>query len=400
MVNIVLVISKFPPEYSGPGVRIPRLYHWLQQEYGFDFQIFSNSIELKNDEIYTYEGFLVKRIVAGAVRKFLQKIFFLPSKLKHGLAYQADFIKCFISFLWDKKIKNVDLLHVVGHSGGTSAALLYAKIKNIPVLMELVNDTAHYRQKYFFIFKTPIIDKLTVIALTEAMVKKCVNDGLDPLKVWYRPNPIDIEVFNMPMQDDKNKLRSSLLDVSVNKTVLLAVAKIMPRKNQIFLLEVLKHLPNNYILVIAGPLVEEGPLYQRDLLYLKKMKQLAKDLEIENRIRFVVGYVESDKYMKVSDLYMMPAWNEGLGTPMLEAMACGIPVVANSQEAAFQEWIKNGINGHLCDIDNPKQWADSIQKITNLSYEERKNISKSVTEQASKHIIYSDYKRVIDQLLR
>ncbi len=61
----------------------------------------------------------------------------------------------------------------------------------------------------------------------------------------------------------------------------------------------------------------------------------------------VENFVKAEKYIKISDVYAMPAYNEGLGTPLLESIACGVPIVANSNEPSFKEWINNGENGYL-----------------------------------------------------
>ena len=43
----------------------------------------------------------------------------------------------------------------------------------------------------------------------------------------------------------------------------------------------------------------------------------------------------------------MPSYKEGLGNTILESLALGVPVIANSSEPSFKEIIKNNKNGYL-----------------------------------------------------
>ena len=94
--------------------------------------------------------------------------------------------------------------------------------------------------------------------------------------------------------------------------------------------------------------------------------------------------------MKLSDVYMMPHKNEGLGTPILESLACGIPVIANSNEACFQQWIEHGENGYLCKL-NIKYWLNAIKEISLLNQKDLLNNNKSLINESSTKKIDNDY---------
>ena len=104
--------------------------------------------------------------------------------------------------------------------------------------------------------------------------------------------------------------------------------------------------------------------------------------------------------MKLSDIYAMPAYNEGFGTPMIEAIGCGLPVIANKEEYAFQEWIVDGYNGFLCDIYDPRAWAKAIENAAEFSKEQCLDISKNIHKKAGQEVIYKEYKSIIKNLLQ
>lgn len=73
------------------------------------------------------------------------------------------------------------------------------------------------------------------------------------------------------------------------------------------------------------------------------LRALAKELEIEPYVRWL-GYVdEADKpsLLRLASLYVFPSEYEGFGLPVLEAMACGTPVIA-SEIPVIQEIVGDG----------------------------------------------------------
>ena len=399
--NVLLVISKFPPEYSGPGVRIPRLYQWLEKRKPekYTLRVLCNGIEQTQSHSYHHDGIPTRRIVADWTHSLFSFLPFFPSKYKHAILYQIEFVKTLFILFIHKDYRNIDLLHLAGHSGGTAAALVWAHKKKVPVLMELVTANAPYRQKFFFFFKTPILNHIKIISLTNDMHDKCVKAGLSSSKIWCRPNPIDEIKFCFVDDNEKQRFKSSLSPFSNNKIVLVSVAKMMPQKNQILIINALKYLPDNFVALIGGPLIKQGPLQERDQKYLQDIEELIDKLKLKERVHLVTDFVNAEDYMKAGDIYMMPAWNEGFGTPMIEAMGCGLPVIGNKDEPAFQEWIHNNKTGYLCDITSPKEWATAIEKLSKLSQKQRLEISKNIHKKAGQKAIYNHYEDVINQLI-
>ncbi len=109
--NFLLVISKFSPEYSGPGVRIPRLYKWLEdQGHQINLKILCNGIEYTKNEKYKHERGPVQRITAGIFYKIFS---FLPQKINHALTYNIEFMRSFLTLVLSKSYKNIDFLQII-----------------------------------------------------------------------------------------------------------------------------------------------------------------------------------------------------------------------------------------------------------------------------------------------
>lgn len=91
------------------------------------------------------------------------------------------------------------------------------------------------------------------------------------------------------------------------------------------------------------------------------MKKLAKELGVENHIRFTdkLSPEEVADYLLASDIMVSVTLYDGCPISMLEGMAYGtIPVMSN--HSPIQEWVSDGWNGYLINPVNPSQIAETI----------------------------------------
>jgi N-acetyl-alpha-D-glucosaminyl L-malate synthase BshA len=72
----------------------------------------------------------------------------------------------------------------------------------------------------------------------------------------------------------------------------------------------------------------------------------ARDLGVADDVRFL-GRIDSvASLLRASDLFLLPSQSESFGLAALEAMACGVPVVA-SRAGGLPEVVSDGVNGIL-----------------------------------------------------
>ena len=89
------------------------------------------------------------------------------------------------------------------------------------------------------------------------------------------------------------------------------------------------------------------------------MEAKARRLGVADRVVFA-GYIpdrEKADHYRLADAFVMPGRGEGFGIVYLEAMACGIPVVASSADAS-QEAVRSGELGVVVDPDD----IDSVKR--------------------------------------
>ncbi|HWF60293.1 MAG TPA: glycosyltransferase family 4 protein [Nitrospira sp.] len=133
------------------------------------------------------------------------------------------------------------------------------------------------------------------------------------------PGAVDPHAF-MPLED-RLSIKAAL-NLPTNRTILFTVRNLVPRMgldNLLCAIEMLNRAQHKLMLVIGG----EGPLHE----------QLQADIR-RKRLRDVVrliGFVpesQLSRYYQAADLVLMPSLQlEGFGLVMVEAMACGTPVL-------------------------------------------------------------------------
>ena len=123
-----------------------------------------------------------------------------------------------------------------------------------------------------------------------------------------------------------------LLGATVNKyglkhPLVLGVGTLEPRKNHMGLIRAFYQARSEKenrpaMLALAG-----GPGWLYD-----ETKQLVADLKLEKRVRFLgsVGDLELAMLYSLADVFAFPSFFEGFGVPLIEAMACGAPVVTSN----------------------------------------------------------------------
>ena len=142
----------------------------------------------------------------------------------------------------------------------------------------------------------------------------------------------------------------------INKRYILYVGKFEPQKNIIRLLETFQRVSmlEDVVLVMAGPIN----------WYYYIVRKKAEELNLSDKIVFA-GFVKDDEMAALysgASVFYFPSLYEGFGMPVLEAMACGTPVVT-SPSCSIPEVA--GDAAIFADPSSPKEMADAIGRCMN-----------------------------------
>jgi N-acetyl-alpha-D-glucosaminyl L-malate synthase BshA len=130
-------------------------------------------------------------------------------------------------------------------------------------------------------------------------------------------------------------------------------------------------------------------------------EQLARQLNISDRVKFLGKQDAVVDILNASDLFLLPSQSESFGLAALEAMACGLPVIASSV-GGIPELIKHnecGFISEIGDIDRMSKYA--IELLTNEKKYElfSKNARKRALEKFDKSIVIPMYENLYQRAL-
>ncbi len=195
-----------------------------------------------------------------------------------------------------------------------------------------------------------------IITVCNALRDELLTLGVDPAKVVSLRNGVDLKLFQPfePAQRDAVRQRLGL-----DGFTLLAVGHLVPVKAQDMAVAALPQLPGVRLL-IAG----NGP--NRGMLL-----QLAQELHVADRVTFLgaVPQAELRDYYGAADALVLPSEREGWANVLLEAMACGTPVIA-SRVWGTPEVVAEPEAGLLMSERSPQALAEAVGALR-ASYPDR-----------------------------
>ena len=164
-------------------------------------------------------------------------------------------------------------------------------------------------------------------------------------------NGVDTELFHP--QGRVATLRRSL-GAAPDDCLLASAGRLVGWKGTRVVIEALARLPPRF----RGLVIGEGPEEQR-------LRDLARTLGIGDRVRFMgrVPHAELPLMLSQCDLFAQPSiGEEAFGISVVEAMACGLPVLA-SNNGGLPEIIVEGETGHLLPPGEIAAWLETIARV-------------------------------------
>ena len=239
----------------------------------------------------------------------------------------------------------------VVHSHMTHANLLARMTRAIcpiPVLVNTMHNMTEHRRWTELAYKmTNSMADLTTI-ICQAAAERYVNVGA------VAANRVQVVVNGLPIEQFRPDSRSRAairqeLGIS-EEFVWLTVGRMEAPKDYANLVRAVAQTRNGLFLV-AG----DGPLR-------KQVEQLAADLRVLDRIRFLGIRRDVPRLMAAADAYVMSSAWEGLPMVLLEASASGLPIVATNV-GGNSAVVRDGISGYLVPPCDAPALANAIERM-------------------------------------
>jgi glycosyltransferase involved in cell wall biosynthesis len=330
-----MVTREFPPESGGIGYYVYNLSKKLVER-GHRVTIITRGTFTRSVK-YFVEGIDVFRVSFFPLYPFHLSI--------HGI---------FLNNLFKNLEPSFDLVHV--HSP------LPPLVKTCLPIMTTVHTSMRTDSKYHEVFdfyslleklqsmyiSPPIESKLfrisnKITAVSCSVVEELKDYGLDE-KITVLGNGVNEKLF-APINKDKN-----------GRKYVLYTGILRARKGLFDLVECAKlvsEITSDVEFIICG----KGP-------FSRKLEAVVRAHKLQRTIK-LLGFVERKELIKLyqnAALHVVPSHYEGLPTVLLEAMSCGLPVVA-TDVCGNKEVIVNGVNGFLVPPKSPMAMAKVILRL-------------------------------------
>lgn len=254
---------------------------------------------------------------------------------------------------------NPDVIHT--HLGGLSYTFLTAKILRIKKIIHTIHSPKEpddrrinlFHRFAFSLGATPV----TVSENVRSEMKKKLG------KFQYQKIYNGIETNKSETKLERNKIK-----LAKNSFVFINVANLHQIKNHNLLIAafsvVTKINKKCFLLIIGDGILKNEIKKQIDRLNIKKYCKIISDCQ------------NPEKYLRISDCFVLTSKSEGLPISILEAMRERVPVIATNV-GGIPEIITDKKNGFLIPSNNVKELTKLMEKISTMSKADRQEISRN-----------------------
>ncbi len=272
---------------------------------------------------------------------------FIYSKGSINLKYLFELVKII-------KKNKIDLVqsHLLGSNLYCSLAGLICGVTVVSTFHGFVDIQAKER---FSLIKSWLINlgSTKLVFVSDKLKDFYISEkGFSARKSITIYNGVDTTRFK-PQQDNSIKKR---LGLGPNNVLVGSVGNVRAAKGYNYLLEAAKLVVNQYPqfrFVVAGQ--GSGKLYE-------SLLDLRKELELEDHFFFLGFEPDVAKFMNNLDIFVLSSVSEGFSISTIEAMACGVPVIATCSGGP-EEIVIHLENGFLVDVCNPESIAENIMSL-------------------------------------
>ena len=263
--------------------------------------------------------------------------------------------------------------------------------KNKPII---VHRVANFFSNINIPFPSKILYKKTlksfdsIISVSDEMKEDLEkNTKLKSKQIQTIYNPIDLKKIDIKSNEE---IEEKFISNSKNK-IILGVGSLTKQKGFKYLIkaceQIVKNRRNTYLVILGKGKKRE------------ELTELIKKLKIEDKVKLLGFKNNPYKYMKRANVFVLPSLWEGLPGVLIEAMACGTPVISTSCQSGPKEILKNEKYGILIPIKDHKQMRKEIKSLLNKDRKAEK-MGKMAKKRVKKFNLKKQVKKYETKLLR
>lgn len=268
-----------------------------------------------------------------------------------------DFFKVIISLGNIIRKERPSLIHAhLTYANYLTVLARYLSKYKVPLILTEHTHLGHnIRMERFCFLKKELIKKLypkasRIVAVSNGVKRNLVEDfGICEEKIKVIYNPVDITLIEELAKEEVGHPW-----FKEESPIIVACGRLVAPKNYPLLLRSFQRVlrETDAKLIIIG----EGEAR-------KSLESLTTFLGIEKSVAFLGFKYNPFKYIARSDIFVLSSNWEGFGNVLIEAMACGVPVISTRCPSGPDEIITNGVNGLLVPVGDEGALTEAILRL-------------------------------------
>ncbi len=339
-VRVAMVASMFPPSVGGIQMHTLRLAQALTDR-GADVHVVTR----------------IERGLASFERMGAVRVHRVGAPAAHGPVASAAFIAEAVRHLTRLR-RHVDVVHAHQLLSPTTVALLAAPILRLPVIL---NPHACGAIGDVGVLSATTIGRIRLqlalrradafVAVSEAIRDELLEAGAPPQRVWNIVNGVDTDRF-APCGDEERAALRAVLSLPPGPLVVYT-GRLSIEKGVDVLLAAWPRVVRS---VAAARLwiLGDGPEE-------RTLRAHARALQIEESVTFAGAVDDVAPYLRAATAAVLPSRTEGMPVALLEAMSCGIPVVA-TRVGGSAEVLEDDRTGRLVTSESAEALANGLSE--------------------------------------
>jgi glycosyltransferase involved in cell wall biosynthesis len=383
-----MFILNYLPTFSGHAIYLHRIIP-LMKEKGYQVEILTSNLG-EHPRLDCIDGVSIHRVRLA------------PDEREAYLRFSFRILL----FLFRYR-RRFDILHWHGNLDPYGVLTFTCKVLRKRVITQMVlmgsDDPESLKAQYRVVsqrIRLSLIDRF--IPVSSPLYKRCVSAGFPPHKLRQIPQGVDTQKFHPVSESEKAAIRLRI-GWPQDRKIVTFVGSVIYRKGVDVLIDAWESIQEqcpDTELILVGPCdfgIEDYDASSSNAFVDGIRSQISQH---SLNVRLVGRSSEVEVYLQASDVFVLPSRKEGFPNAIIEAMACGLPVVVTQMDGTSVDSVTPGETGII--VSSCEELASALIGLLKDDERRRKfgaNARNDVLERFTLAQIADKYMAVYDELL-
>jgi glycosyltransferase involved in cell wall biosynthesis len=349
--KVCMLIEWLPPLFSGAARQALQLAPHLKA-HGVDVFFVGSLVDPQSPREDTLNGFRVYRVPFSTGIK--------PKRLI-GLVELCRLLA--------SRRHDFDVLHLHGAYHVTLGAAWFAQTvlrKKVVIKMTSINldtpgavKTRSYGAISWFLYR----QATAFVCMSTAQYGNCIEHGLPSERVHKIPNGVDTERFRPAASEAERREIQTRLGLSPDFQYGVFIGTIEKDKGVELLVDAAEAVcaaRRDVKFLLIGPDGRNPSEHNVRPEFVAQLRGKISAAGLEDRVLLLGHKQNAEEFLRAATFFVFPSRSEGFGTVLIEAMASGLPCVAQKITGVTADIIASGHDGIVIDEENSAAFADAI----------------------------------------